>query len=638
MWNRICFVLEFMNVRLSLTIKRWNSIFFGLWLIIFSFPALAEINKEAYANEAFRGLPAYFDFLEKQVDFLQDLSPSESQQFRLIHDLLREHVLSGFPMPSQFSARPLTIQFSRNPKLFQLAPGEPERSAVTSVEHTAPIFFNLRKLNRPNISFLDVIQLLIHEVGHKLGKSKDQILVDQLSQKIRNYLQRFYIEKQTRSGLVVQLLSLPFEVQNVQSMSASYLSKIHLFVVNENSAQSIPYDFRSHGREILYLGNYTAHDKGIGNFHSNRTYTVRDIELGPENNPLDMNLIVEIQNRLIYLGPSRSFKTGPTIGNQQMMIPQFKESEILPAEYMIAKAPVYGYYFQNKLAFNFIDLRVIPWEYRRLPFPILPASPQLVEENHREWVYELQFNNTVFKNLSRMELEIAGDHRFSLLILGKYLSPGSYQFRVPKNLVPSQGALVGRFVLDSQYEWPLSRVIDLLGTAVPHNAPTQVRSLSVMANSTRQPYKRNEKIESGLQPIELSLEVNFVPSQVRIRWIKGSEIYLENSTEDVPIGRYSRVVEETLSPNQFQVQPLKGGQFLIRVQPQEVYWPTTAPLTKVDGLKQKDSGLREINEIVLVTSTGQTVYYSISSNRKIYNNEYLRVKPTSLCVLGVARH
>lgn len=155
-------------------------------------PAFA-IDREAYVAAAARELRAYTAVAAKNAAFMRSLSAKENEQFVGIRDVLGK-------MPARIGT-----EFSDKAEDFILHPGEPERSAKTTAAIADPVWFNLRKLNDDSapIDYLTIVQLFVHEIGHKLGPEKDQAAVDSLSVKLREFLAGY-----SRTTLLYMKLSI----------------------------------------------------------------------------------------------------------------------------------------------------------------------------------------------------------------------------------------------------------------------------------------------------------------------------------------------------------------------------------------------------------------------------------------------
>lgn len=148
-------------------------VFFSL---LFSSLSAFALERTPYITEAGKEIAYYFAFLKSDKDFVASLNPTEASQFSGIVQVTQALASQGGPQ----------FKFSNNPQDFILNPGEPERSAKTTEILSDPVFINLRKLNSPEetVTYLDVIQLLVHELGHKLGKNEVQTAVDSLAAKM----------------------------------------------------------------------------------------------------------------------------------------------------------------------------------------------------------------------------------------------------------------------------------------------------------------------------------------------------------------------------------------------------------------------------------------------------------------------
>jgi hypothetical protein len=168
--------------------------------------SFAGADRRALFAEAFNGLPffVYSALQEMNEDFhlyseSDKLTPSEAKMAsRLIHQVFPHH------------REKYGLTFSLAPRQsFKLKEGEEERTAMTSADLFDPIYVNLKRINDPQaqIDFVDAIQILIHETGHKI-EGKDQVAIDTLASKIGNVLRNSYSVFNIHESRRLHILSL----------------------------------------------------------------------------------------------------------------------------------------------------------------------------------------------------------------------------------------------------------------------------------------------------------------------------------------------------------------------------------------------------------------------------------------------
>lgn len=210
-----------------------------LLLLLFPLPAIA-VDRAAYVAEAGAEFSFYLNFAAGEPSFLKQLGAAEKEQFQGI-------LAVAMKLPSG----PKFI-FSDKPSDFILSPGEPERSAKTTEVLTDPIWINTRKLNgdSPQIDYLSVIQLLVHELGHKLGARKNQSAVDSFATKLRAYLAAYYVKEPVYLELSIdpprpmpesfEFLSLPKKVgEKNPNPSFFYLSRTKAWPIRLHFEESL---------------------------------------------------------------------------------------------------------------------------------------------------------------------------------------------------------------------------------------------------------------------------------------------------------------------------------------------------------------------------------------------------------------
>jgi hypothetical protein len=232
-------------------------------LLLFLFSASSwAIDRTQYIQEASLEMRFYFQHANSDGNFLKKLNSKETKQFLGILDVV-----------NRYSKIPL--QFSENQEDFVLHPGEPPRSAKTTPRFEDPIWINLKKLNdeREELNYLSVLQLLVHELGHKLGKDKDQIAVDSLATKFVDYLRPFYRNEKTFWRVSegdrpmkerLEFLSLPKQATNANPNPS-------LFFINEKKAWKIHLHFEQSLK--LDASKFVRVDRTIGEQINGGIYT-----------------------------------------------------------------------------------------------------------------------------------------------------------------------------------------------------------------------------------------------------------------------------------------------------------------------------------------------------------------------------
>lgn len=634
---------------------RFFSLVAVIFICCFSFFALAEKNKEAYAIEALRGLPAYFQFLLNQPGFVQQLSPIERQMAESVMHLLRKYEHDRLPPEGgRILPHPIEILFSNDQNQFQRYPGDTIRSATTTSGYGDPILFNLQNLNSPKIRFLDVIQIMIHEIGHKLGKNEDQGAMDTLAAKVRSYLEGFYFEKNFDDGISIQILSVPAENQLFVNSGAGSLRKIHFFVERDHDLQKLDFDLRFKLRNFHTFPLYTPPHNGGGNSLTSETLIVRDI-IAESKNPFKMELIVERQNRWMYLDPNASVSWQPIDENgRRWGYPQFNQFDLIQPEITILKIPIHIYENLNdQLMINDTPWPLIPWNY--LPYTRVDLQ-QLSQELHEEpenFVLKVKFQSPFPTDINSLSLEVTSSEtahsEYSYLARGELVDKDTYSFKIPRNLVPHFGGSLKNFVINELYEFPLNEVVSLPAKSSPHTNPNvpkgpylSAQPLSIINGSQVIPYQANKHIVIDQLPFGLSIPVNFSPVQMRVRWVTDFSIYLnpddearvqsKNNDKNIFVGRLSKVQEEWIDPSRFSIETTPQGDHVLKIMSMGGS-PTSTPfsLTYPNQFSQKDEGDREIKEIILISDDGRMIRNFFPLDRGVSKKRILKIPIATSC-------
>lgn len=156
-----------------------NALLF-LWIFL-STPTFA-IDRSAYVKSAASEIKSQLEFVSNQPAFVSMLSTAEKEQFIRI-------LATSKKLPE-----PILVKFSDRSSDFILNPGEPERSAKTTADINDPIWFNTHKLYEDvaAINYLTVLQLFVHEIGHKIGPQKNQAAIDSLAVKFHDFLESYH--------------------------------------------------------------------------------------------------------------------------------------------------------------------------------------------------------------------------------------------------------------------------------------------------------------------------------------------------------------------------------------------------------------------------------------------------------------
>lgn len=146
-----------------------------------------EISREVLFTKAFLNLKT----IVEAAASAEELETLPAVQRRLYEELLRV-----------VSAKTFTIRFDRDPRRFRLAAHEAPRTAVTTANPLDDVWINqwIIDSKKTDLGFLDAVQLLIHESGHKIP-GRDLAAMDALGSWLRTKLETRSHETKTASGL-----------------------------------------------------------------------------------------------------------------------------------------------------------------------------------------------------------------------------------------------------------------------------------------------------------------------------------------------------------------------------------------------------------------------------------------------------
>jgi len=199
--------------------------------------------------ELLKNMPFYLEYVANSHRFYWDLSKEERARL----ELLRQYLNSNMPF--------LTSSLIR--ENFFLQKDEPERIAKTTNELHSSIDFNTELLAKHSVDIALGVQLLLHELGHKLNDFENQGVIDSLATKIALYFKSYTQELKISEQESLHILSLPIQWFHWRSPSSWYMQQLQqrpntaLFLKKSNS------DFQSLTEPVLAklesaIGSYQA--------------------------------------------------------------------------------------------------------------------------------------------------------------------------------------------------------------------------------------------------------------------------------------------------------------------------------------------------------------------------------------------
>jgi hypothetical protein len=157
----------------------------------------SEFSVKPLMQELYRNLPYYLDYLAQVGGWSSPLDPLEQELLEGLRGYLRDN------LPE--------LDFSTLQNEFVLKMGEAERIAMTTGNSWSAIQINRALMAQKDyeLSIPLTIQLLIHEVGHKLKRPADQAAIDSLATKAGTFFKAYTSSLALSDGWTMQVVSLP---------------------------------------------------------------------------------------------------------------------------------------------------------------------------------------------------------------------------------------------------------------------------------------------------------------------------------------------------------------------------------------------------------------------------------------------
>lgn len=212
-------------------------------------------------------------------------------------------------------------QWSQNPEMdFRLSfrdeqgyfrlddPGQPVRTAVTTNDPRGDVLVNTKLINDPAnlISYLDAVQLLVHEIGHKIGQGKNQEAIDAFAAKLRKHLESHVRKIDLRPGVSLTFVSGAL-VDSDRLLPEFAGRGVAAFVETEKAVTDVSAEFAQYFRSqtrLSVVGNW-AQD-GMGRMTA---LSIRDVQVLDDapGGKLRVRAMIDRQETLIDKGSGSSF-------------------------------------------------------------------------------------------------------------------------------------------------------------------------------------------------------------------------------------------------------------------------------------------------------------------------------------------
>jgi len=561
-------------------------------------------NRELYAVQALPSLFAILPTLAKSEDFRKSLSAGELDQLDGIYALIEQKILmamSGFQGGSKsdlWRRIGLSIQFSEKPEDFILNLGEPERSAKTTETWTDPIVFNNRILNDVNsdVNFLDVLQISLHELGHKLGARKKQTDVDSLSAKCRMYLERFYVKSNLTSYGHMEMLSLPYTKVDIaegfhNAIIPFEISTNLLFWINpKGKVSSVAVELRRafDGAERVTSNGYNLTGQTVSRVADINTQVLPD-------GILNINFAIETTSRVVFQWPQQNILG--VIGSTVVTESSF--SDIVPPK------TVFYNYTVEKRTDEFGDQD--HYEFFKGSKSLRPQSlgiakgAQISLAEQKEDLYRFKVTLPIEIGLKSPFLVLSAN-RVDIHLKPKDIKQTTtelilhYEFKLPKEAQVVEykiGHLADSTFKSMSFEQPLKVLVNQTGKK------SERPSLQGVFYNAGNGFK--QLMQTGITPIA-SLEPGIAVAlkhkgeflEARITWKKGSTV----SINDTTAGVVSEFATEIFSYGEF-VQEADGNSNFV-IMKSRLYSQPAQEIAQLKGVALSDNGWRDIKEITLI--------------------------------------
>lgn len=569
-------------------------------------------------------LPFAVSFLFDSPTFMSQLTPNEAAQLQAIFGSFEQikHV-DMFRRSGNLLAAPDTpmIEFLPNREAFKLNPDEPERLAKTTERMGDPIYINETLLNSKNIdpTYMDVLQILFHEMGHKLGAAKDQQAIDSLGAKMMQFLKPYYqraelvSEQDPNDRARVEILSLPREIKYLTTS----MSETVRILVNANGV--VGYHTLDFSQAVGPLKRFTER---AGNFQEELTIRLTDMKKGDLGHfRASVNFNLEIKSRVVFINPNVNFiGVGATIGNTQYMRTTNQTLDILQpnvsniSSSLDLNRPEEGYRSPQYYVPSF-GRRDYPDDSFKFKVSHLTQDGNTIR---------MQVSSKDLVNTAQLRVQAADTMYLVNGRVGKTAEGAStLSFEVPKNLAHQTGELKMRdIILNSQSR---SLLPEVLSMKVKVAEPVSLRRIevSIFDGQNFKPYVYSEiaKLPPGPARMRVTLESDTDVSQLRLRWSSGALI--KGGKDKYEIGIYASQYEETV--NEFKLVESANGKKTYEFYSQgSIARVLPKPLA---GVEVHDSYRRVLREVEATSAEMESSSRVYADYEMIFNAEHLVVTP-----------
>lgn len=629
-------------------------------LAVLPFFAHSEVDKTPYISSVYTRLPALFYFISQQPQFLASLTQEEVVQFRKLHHLVRQN---GFAMRETLNHDSTEIPHfrwatSRDQSRFQLSPDQPMRSAVTTIRPEDPIYFNLNMLNRDGIDYFDVLQLFIHEIGHKTKSVADvasgeavhiERLTDSVAAKMIDFLTPFSRDIQVDESTRIFFFSLPVKTQVARSMD-EFDHRPEIFVENFGQFLGVISEDRfsfSNRVQRGLISNYLRQKDSHGDLTNTLTYRLLDIEAALNGSALKMELVVEVQNRLRLMTPVTRLEMVAGNGHDQAvaMYPRENYLDIIPPEkFLISfdgtaflnwepEAPQYGLNFHTDF------LKAPRWDYQAAFIPLTGANVRREEDRDTFRITMPSLPHHILALRPRLLVEGKSDVFFERLVSPKSsgVSHNELVFEIPRKQIPKTGAYVRSLTYGDSQKVSLPEVIAMEGLAEPPG-PFEISSLGNIESNQFKPFTNRDVRIFSSRPLKFAFQAQKRPIQIRLRWIRSAQILSHGSSSHSSgnLGLYHKITEEVLEGEQIRKLKVFGltdnaELMTYGFESSLPFEDLTVPYIDTNSFSSKNLGHVELKEIIFVADDGSAKSLHLFPAHHTFTEQYMFLNRIHSC-------
>ncbi len=601
-----------------------------IWTSVALFGQTAQGNREALFTTAFEQLPWVVSFLVSSPDFLATLEESEKDQLRKLYSVseLISQVRQFQNSPEFVSAMAPQglpeLSFLDSRKEFVLHLEEPERMAKTTGVPSEPIFVNRQYINSNEIdpSYLLVVQLLFHELGHKLGDQEITEVMNSLGAKMVQHLKPYFQSKTFANGVKVEILSLP---QKYSPVSFEPMQTVKVLIQDRAIVNSHILDL---AKSISALERFTPSESGSGNIFEQLSFRITNLSGAAKGFHAELRFNLETSSHLILMDPELQLRPGAASGSSQIMAPRPSLYALLAPTNMNVRAEVTinapradgftQYYIPSIKRWNYSDASL---DFLISDVRVSEGEVALAMNNPKKSVTEVQLR----LQTSSGELLVAGE-KVSQGAESGQLGRTEFRFYLPE-LATSERVTLQDVIVNKTQSSLLPEVLTLPQASVgapKAESPKGQIGISWLRGSEWVPFSQEGVTHLEDTNIRFRIVVRgHVPiAQIRLRWNQAAQLSF-NKAENV-FGTFSTIQEEVINHPR---QVLATENSITYEFESREFQTLSTPTSKTSIVGVSDSGRRFLNEMAITSGNMETTNFVFSPMLRIFNREFLGFTP-----------